>query len=94
MGDFNGWLQQPQHHIAAVLYINIGYTIKSIQESEQPEGYAVPVACFGLIYYKYLEYAKKNVKKVLVSTKFEQFLVLGNTNIHQTKSQTRTCWSD
>ena len=93
MGDFNGWLQQPHYHIAAVLYINIGFTIKSIQESEQPEGYAVPVAGFGLIYYKYLEYAK-NVKKVLVSTKFEQFLVLGNTNIHQTKSQTRTCWSD
>ena len=93
MGDFNGWLQQPQYHIAAVLYINIGFTIESIQESEQPEGYAVPVACFGLIYYKYLEYAKKR-KKVLVCTKFEQFLVLGNTNIHQTKSQTRTCWSD
>ena len=76
MGDFNGWLQcnEPQKffvqllgfitHIAAFLYINIGYTIKSIQESEQPEGYAVPVACFGLIYYKYLEYAK-NVKKYL-----------------------------
>ena len=37
--------------------------------------------------------ANKTVK-VLVCTKFEQFLVLGNTNIHQTKSQTRTCWSD
>ena len=37
---------------------------------------------------------KKKRKKVLVSTKSEQFLVLGNTNIRQTKSQTRTCWSD
>ena len=37
---------------------------------------------------------QKKRKKVLVSTKFEQFLVLGNTNIHQTKSQTRTYRSD